>query len=248
MFLFLNNFNDMNFELKFNRKELARLGILETLFRRKLKHYLIKEVKRSINNEQQLRIINNWKKKNLITSNTELDQWLHLYELTMDEWINLINSDYKWTFWCIDKYKDELNQYFIERKDYLDLYYYSIIKIKNKALADEIYIRIKEKESTFEEISSKFSNDNEILYAGKIGPISINKMENAVASLIKIGDLNQLFQPKSLNKFWFILRKDNVLKAELNDEQKIKLSLELGEKFLHSKFIENQSKKNFKVS
>ena len=61
---------------------------------------------------------------------------------------------------------------------------------------------------------------------------------------MKIGDLNQLFQPKSLNEFWFILRKDNVLKAEFNNQQKIKLSLELGEKFLHNRFIENQKQRN----
>ena len=173
-------------------------------------------------------------------SNSELEQWLLLYELNMDEWINLINSDYLWTSWCMDEYKDELTKYYMKRKDYLDLYYFTIIKVKNKELADEIYIRIKEKESTFEEIANKFSNDNEGFYAKKIGPISINKMEDGIVSLIKIGDLNQLFQPKLLNGFWFILRKDNVLKAEFNDQQKIKLSLELGEKFLHNKFIENQ--------
>ena len=59
-------------------------------------------------------------------------------------------------------------------------------------------------------------------------------MEEEIASLIKIGDLNQLFQPKSLNGFWYILRKDYVLKAEFNSLKNIKLSLELGEKFLNN--------------
>tara|TARA_A100001388_G_scaffold79546_1_gene57102 strand:- start:623 stop:1330 length:708 start_codon:yes stop_codon:yes gene_type:complete len=234
----------MNFELDFDSKELAKLGILETFFKRKLKHYLTKKVQKSINTEQQLKIINDWKKKNSIKSNSELEEWLHLYELNMDEWINLINSDYHWSYWCMNKYKDELSQYFIKRKDYLDLYYYTIIKVKNKDLADEIYIRIKEEESTFEEIANDFSNDNEIFYGEKIGPISLNNIEDPIASLIKIGSLNQLFQPKSLNEFWFILRKDNVLKAEFNNQQKIKLSLELGEIFLHNRFIENQKQRN----
>jgi hypothetical protein len=97
----------MNFKLIVNSKELARIGILETFFKRKLKHHLIEKLKRSINNEQQLKIINNWKKNNSIKSNSELEQWLGLYDLNMDEWINLINSDYLWTYWCIDKYKDE---------------------------------------------------------------------------------------------------------------------------------------------
>ena len=230
----------MDLGLNINTKELAKLGILETFFKRKLKHKYTKILQKSINSKQQLKIINDWKKKNSIKSNSELEQWLYLYDLNMDEWIDFINSDYLWTYWCMDKYKDELNQYFIKRKDYIDLYYYTIIKLKNKEVADEIYIRIKEKESTFEEIVNNFSPDNENFYAEQIGPIPINKMEDAVASLIKIGDLNQLFQPKLSNGFWFILRKDNVLKAEFNYNQKIKLSLELGEKFLHNKFIENQ--------
>ena len=233
----------MNFELKFNRKELARLGILKTFFKRKLKNYTAKNIKKSINDKQQLKIINNWKKKNSIKTNSELEQWLNLNELDKDEWIDLINSDYLWTYWCMDKYKDELTQYFIKRKDYLDLYYYTIIKVKNKEIADEIYIRIKEEESTFEEIVNKFSSDKESFYGEKIGPISINNIEDAIASLIKIGYLEQLFPPKLSNGFWFILRKDNVLKAEFNQQQKIKLSLELGDKFLNDKFIENQQNK-----
>ena len=233
----------MNFELKFNRKELARLGILKIFFKRKLKNYTAKNIKKSINDKQQLKIINNWKKKNSIKTNSELEQWLHLNEVDKNEWIDLINSDYLWTYWCMDKYKDELTQYFIKRKDYLDLYYYTIIKVKKKEIADEIYIRIKEEESTFEEIVNNFSLDKESFYGEKIGPTSINNIEDAIASIIKIGDLEQLFPPKLSNGFWFILRKDNVLKAEFNQQQKIKLSLELGEKFLNDKFIENQQNK-----
>ena len=89
----------MNFELNFDSKELAKLGILETFFKRKLKHYLTKKVQKSINTEQQLKIINDWKKKNSIKSNSELEQWLHL-----------MNSNTKMN--C---------EYFIKRKDYLDL-------------------------------------------------------------------------------------------------------------------------------
>ena len=238
----------MNFELKLNPKELAKTGLLETFFKRKYKHYCTKNMQKSINAEQQLKIINNWKNKNFIKSNLELDQWLDVYNLNFDEWINFINSDYLWTLWCMDKYKDELSQYFIKRKDYLDLYYYTIIKVKNKEVADEIYLRIKEKESTFEEIANNFSADNESFYSEKMGPISLNKIEDSIAPLIKIGDLNQLFQPKFSNGSWFILRKDNVLKAEFNYQQKIKLSLELGEKFLNNRFKENQKKGGFKIS
>ena len=95
-------------EFNCDSKELARFGILETYFKKKLRHYYTKNLQNSISKEQQIKIINNWKKNNSIKSNSELEQWLHLYELNIDEWINLINSDYLWTYWCMDKYKKEL--------------------------------------------------------------------------------------------------------------------------------------------
>ena len=39
---------------------------------------------------------------------------------------------------------------------------------------------------------------------------------------------------------WFIVRLDNILHAEFDQNLKIKLSLELGDKFLEDKFIEIQ--------
>ena len=107
-------------------------------------------------------------------------------------------------------------------------------------LADELYLRIKENESKFEDVAYKFSEDNDKYSLGKIGPININKIESSIASLINIGNINQLWQPKYSEGKWFILRLDNILNAEFNSNLKIKLSLELGKKFLDKKFTEIQ--------
>ena len=53
-----------------------------------------------------------------------------------------------------------------------------LVKVSNKELADEIYLRIKERESKFEDIAYEFSEGNEKYSLGKIGPISINKIES----------------------------------------------------------------------
>ena len=103
-------------------------------------------------------------------------------------------------------------------------------------------MRIKEKESKFEDITYEFSEDNEKYSSGKIGPICINKIESSIASLINVGNVNQLWQPRFSEGKWFILRLDNILSAEFNNNLKIKLSLELGKKFLDKKFVEIQKK------
>ena len=68
----------------------------------------------------------------------------------------------------------------------------------------------------------------------------INNVESSISSLLKIGYINQLWQPKFSEGKWFILRLDNILSAEFNKNLKIKLSLELGKKFLDKKFTEIQ--------
>ena len=69
----------------------------------------------------------------------------------------------------MEKYKDKLSEYFQIRKRDLDMFNYSIIKVSNKELADELYLRIKEKESEFEDIAYEFSEDNEKYSSGKNG-------------------------------------------------------------------------------
>ena len=232
----------MNIKFNPNNKELAKLGIFDIYVKKKLKDYYSKNSKK-INTKQQLKIINDWKKKNSINSASELYDWLNLYEINHQEWIYLINSDYLWASWCMEKYKHQLSDYYQSIKNDLDMFFYSVIKVENKDLADELYIRVKEEESSFEEIAYEFSVGNEKYIKGRIGPVMIKNVEKSISSLLKIGHINQLWQPKKINGFWYILRLDKVLHSKFNTNLKLKLALELGDKFLNDKFLEIQTKK-----
>ena len=50
-------------------------------------------------------------------------------------------------------------------------------------------------------------------------------------------------QPKKNNGLWHILRLDKVLNSKFNTNLKLKLALELGDKFLNDKFLEIQTRK-----
>ena len=231
----------MNIEFKSNLSELSKLGLLDVYIKRKLKKYYSNEIKK-VNPLQQTKIVKEWKEKNSITSDSQLDSWLRLYEINFEEWIDFINSDYVWALWCTKKYENQLSDYYQIRKSELDTFFYSIIKVVNKDLADELYMRIKGEESTFEEIAVEFAEGNEKYSNGRIGPIAIANIESSIASLIKVGSEKQLWEPKSTNGFWFILRLDKIIHAKFNNQMKIKLALELGDKFLNKKFYEIQNK------
>ena len=233
----------MYLDSKFNKNELSKIGILDIYIKRKLKYNFSKNFKIKINPKIQSKIINDWKQKKSIKTSAELDNWLSIYEINYDEWLDLINSDYIWASWCMKKFENNLSNYFSIRKKYLDNFYYSIIKVKNKELADEFYLRIKENEASFEEIAHQFPEVIDQKSKIKIGPVSINEIEASIGSLIKVGKKNQIWKPKLFKGIWFIVRLDNILRAEFNQNLKIKLSLELGDKFLEEKFIEVQKTK-----
>ena len=233
----------MDIEFKANNQELSKHGLLELYVKNKLKYIYSKRIHKGINPKQQAIIIKDWKKRNSINSPSELDNWLNIYGLKFNQWIQLINSDYSWASWCMNKYKDELLNYYNSKKFELDMFIYSIIKVRNKELADELYLRIKEKESTFEEIAHKFSEGIEKYTKGYVGPISIRNLDNSISSLLIVGDENQIWQPKLINNLWCILKLNKILHSEFNSQLKLKLALELGDKLLNEKFHEIQTKK-----
>ena len=233
----------MEIEFKANNQELANQGILELYIKNKLKNFYSKNIQKDINPKQQKIIINNWKKKNSIKSISELDKWLYIHDLNFDQWIQLINSDYSWASWCMNRFKDELLNHYNSSKFELDMFIYSIIKVRDKALADELYLRIKEKEATFEEIANKFSEGIEKYTNGYIGPISIKDIDNSISYLLKVGDENQIWQPKLIDNSWCILKLNKVLHSEFNLQLKLKLALELGDRLLNEKFYEIQTSK-----
>ena len=120
----------MYIDLNFNKNELSKIGILDTYIKRKLKHHFSKNLK--INPKVQSKIINDWKKKKSIKTSDQLNNWLSLYEINYNEWLDLINSDYLWASWCMKKFENNLSNYFSIRKEYLDNFYYSIINFDNK--------------------------------------------------------------------------------------------------------------------
>ena len=60
---------------------------------------------------------------------------------------------------------------------------YSIIRVKNQNLSNELFLRIKEKEETFENIASKYSEGAEKNTNGHIGPIPLGNAHPSLAHL-----------------------------------------------------------------
>ena len=182
--------------------------------------------------DQIKEIITSWCKKKQIKSEEELKIWKKKNGFNENQWIDYITRKWRWTKWCMDKFNEKIPQYYLEKKAMLDKVQYSLIRVSSENLANELYLRIKEKESTFEELAKKYSEGPEKQTEGVVGPDPVGKAHPALAKLLQISEEGQIWPPKKFDIWWIIVRLNYIKTSSLDEKLSKELALELGLKFI----------------
>ena len=88
------------------------------------------------------------------------------------------------TLYLSDGRRYKIENKFLESKESLDRVMYSVLRVKDQNQANELYIQIEEKESTFAELVSNYSTGSEKNFNGIINNFSLKE------SLIKGTELS----------------------------------------------------------
>ena len=221
-------------EASIKLEQLTEWGLIGRVKREKLiDNFLISQEYPSI--QQKKDIFSAWKKMNAISDNSSFNKWKKDNGLSDLELKAIIFRNWRWEQWCKNNFKDMIPSYYLERKILLDQVSYSILRVKKKTLAQELFLRINEGESSFEEIASKYSEGPERDTFGKVGPVSMNQPHPKLARLLQISKPGQLWAPKELEGWWIIAKLNKIITTEFNEMIHLKLALELGEKEIEKK-------------
>lgn len=146
-----------------------------------------------------------------------------------------INSNFK-----IEKLKSviadaKLQEYFIERKVFLDRVVLSRIIVENQELADELKIQIQEGAS-FEELAQEHSIADDRISNGMMGPVSRGTMPDTIRAAIDSAEPGDLVGPIEVEQRWALFRVEQVIPATLDNQQlRQTLQNELFERWLAEK-------------
>lgn len=221
-----------------NLATISKIGLLGRIRKEIIKENLIKNIE--LTNKEKEVAKNNWLRSNCIYSSDQINQWKRENLKFDDDLEFVISREFKWCKWCIDNFKEEIKDYFQEKKSFLDNYIYSIIRVKSEGLCKELFLRIKDKESDFYSIAKEFSEGIEKKTGGLVGPTNLNNPHPIISNILKESRTNQIWPPKKINNWWVIIRLEEKINATFDDELKIKLSKELGEIYLNNKLKESQ--------
>ena len=226
-------------------KLLNRNNLLLPLIKSELLKDTLNKIK--LNSEER-----NQLKKTIITQNkikneTEYQDWISKQELTEVELFDKLSEPIRINNYCKLEFGHIVERKFLERKDDLEEVTYSLIRVKDQFLANELFLRVNEKEASFGDIASEFSLGPEKDTKGIVGPISLTKSHPAVTEVLKGSKIGAVNNPIFVNDVWLILRLESFNKSILNEDMELKMSHELFNDWLNEEANKELNKLTQKI-
>jgi parvulin-like peptidyl-prolyl isomerase len=134
---------------------------------------------------------------------------------------------FKYSTW-----ETRLDSYFLSRKSQLDRVIYSLIRVVDMGVAQELYFRLEEGEQTFAELACNYSQGPEAQTGGMIGPVEIGTLQPALARLITRNPVGRTSLPITWGNEVVLVRLEHLIPAQLNDAMRQQLLDELFQNWL----------------
>ena len=189
---------------KVSIEDLARWGLLKSVRKEQLKDELLNG-EAPLTSEQKKQVISEWFKKNNISTNQELSNCLAKELIKKSHFQQRIERDWLWRKWCLEKF----GNYHLKNHNQVEVKY-SLIRVKDKDLINELYLRIKENESSFKAIAENFSEGQEKKSGGKVGPVPIHTLHPILTELLENAVKGELLAPRKIENWWIIVTLDEI--------------------------------------
>lgn len=153
---------------------------------------------------------------NKINSETKLQIWLQRHNLTVPQLELTIIRPLKIYKFKQQTWGNQLESYFWQRQPDLDLVVYSMIKVKDRDLAQELYFRISAGEQSFTAAASQYSQGIEAYTGGIMNPIGIGRLPKPLAQRLRSLNPGELHRPIVSDNHFVIVRLEQIIPAKLN--------------------------------
>ena len=232
---------------KINYEDLERWGIEGSINRELILDKLIENEANPNLQDEDEDIIKGYLKNKSIFTQEDLAKWMRSENLDNKSLLTRARRHSKWVKICERKFKNQAATRFLKDKAKLDQVSYSMIWIEDEALANEVFVRIKEEECTVDEAILMSTNPPQGLTIGRIGPVKLRKLPDALAELLRISQPKQVWPPIKIENGWAIIKNEKLWPAVFNKEEKMKILLELGEQWI-SEEIRKANKESNKTN
>ena len=209
-----------------------------------IKNFLVYEIASMVNLEQKVleKEIKNFYLKNNINNSESLSKILKSKGMVLEELHYQICLPSKIYKFAEENFKNQLNEYFIKKKEFLDEFTFNIIRVKKGDLAHELYFQIDSGESDFLKLSQRYSFYSPLYPKGVFGPRNLDGVNPIIMKKLLNSSIGNLIMPFQVDEWWVIIKLLEKKQAKLDKETTKMLLMELFDNFVKKvtqNFIEN---------
>lgn len=155
---------------------------------------------------------------NQLTTETKRLAWLNRYQLNLEQFKaiatrNLKIAKFKEAFWG-----NQVKHYFFKNKQQFDRVVYSIIRVKDFNLAQELYFRIQAKEQSFAELARQYSQGAESELGGLVSSVELRNLPQPLKKALSTNQTEGNTLPVRLGKWMTIVRLEKYINAQLDKQ------------------------------
>ena len=183
--------------------------------------------------EQKQQAVSTYMAQLGLSTKVDLQRWM-LAEAVDDAQLQCRAERFlAWCQLCDQRFRNQISSLFLKRKSALDRVVYSLHWVDDEALAHELFIRLKERECSFEQLFCSLpASREEGLPSGKQGPIALSEVPPALAEMLRVSEPGQVWPPRPAEGGWVIVQLEELQPAVFNQSLKREFSLELGDRWL----------------
>jgi hypothetical protein len=163
---------------------------------------------------------------------SDRDDWLERNHCALSQLEQLILRTIK-----LDRFKREtfgrkVDSYFLQRKSQLDRATYSLLRVKDLHLAQELFFRLEAEEATFVELVRQYSQGAEAETGGLISAQELSIPHLTLAQKLRSLKPGQLAGPLQITEWHVVVRLDHFLPAQLDENMRGRLIEELYDQWM----------------
>lgn len=164
----------------------------------------------------------------------EQQAWRDRYQLKTTDVIDLATRSLR-----IEQFKEQLwgnklESYFLKRKADLDRATYSLIRVQDPALAQELFFRLQAQEQSLAALAKTYSEGPEAKSDGQVGPVAMGAIHPHLAKCLRVSQPGQLWPPTRLGSWSVIVQLNQWLPVQLDAAMGQQLLNELYELWLQA--------------
>lgn len=185
-----------------------------------------------VHEEQEQQAINAYYKNHQIDNEQTLKEHLSQEAQTMDDLRWQATLPMRVGNYSTTHFSHNAEQRFLERKEQLDQVIYSLLRLKKRALAFELYLRIAEGEATFAELASDYSEGVEKDTGGSVGPVPLRLAHPRLAEALRTNTPGTLLEPFNIGNWWLVVRVDRYTPVSFDEAMSQRMCSELFQQWL----------------